>query len=132
MDSMFHSDYFGRRGLGSHASSFRMGQDTTPSSTDVAGLSSGIEGFLAQLPPELLGTYNAKYQACQAQVTSGNVIQTVTGAKCLFDLYNELKTLMKNGPPKPATSFLPQDFPYIPVAVGVVGLGVLIWGITKL
>lgn len=132
MHSMFHSDFFGRRGLGSLASSFRMAQDSAPSSTDVAGLSSGIENFITQLPPELLGTYNAKYQACQAQVTSGNVLQTVTGAKCLYDLYNELKNLVKNGPPKPATTVLPQDFPYLPVAVGVVGLGVLIWGITKL
>jgi hypothetical protein len=131
MDSMFSSEFFGRRGLGSYSSSFRMGQDATPAATDTAGLSSGIEGFLAQLPPELLGTYNAKYQACQAQVTSGNVLQTVTGAKCLYDLYNELKLLMKNGPPKPPT-FLPPDFPYVPVAVGVVGLGVLIYGLTKL
>lgn len=133
MSSMFHSDFFGRRSIGSLAPSSRMGQDATPSSTDVAGLSSGIEGFITQLPPELLGTYNAKYQTCLTQVNSGNVIQTVAGAACLFALYNELKLLIKNGPPAaPATSILPQDFPILPVAVGVIGLGVLVWGLTKL
>jgi hypothetical protein len=130
MSSMFHSNFFGQHRLGSYAYS-GLGQDT-PAASDSAGLASGIEGFIQQLPPELLGTYNAKYQACQAKMASGNLIDIGIGGKCLYDLYKELEKLVKNGPPKPiAPVIAPSDFPYLPVAIGVVGLGALVYALTK-
>jgi hypothetical protein len=131
MSSMFHSNFFGQYRLGSYAFSSELGQDT-PSESDAAGLASGIESFIKQLPPELLGTYNAKYQACQAKISSGNLIDIGIGGKCMYDLYKELRDLVKNGPPKPAMPVVaPSGFPYLPVAIGVVGLGVLVYAFTK-
>src|SRR6266404_6476241 len=116
MNSMFHSDFFGQRRLGSYAPPANLGQ------SDIAGVTGDIEDLLKQLPPDVLGTYNAKYQACLAQLSSGNVISTAMGTKCLYDLYTELKNLVKNGPPKPAIPVVrPSEFPYLPVAIGVLG-----------
>lgn len=126
MNSMFHSDFFGQRSLGSYAPPAHLGQ------SDITGVTGDIEDLLKQLPPDILGTYNAKYQACLAQL-SGNVISAAMGTKCLYDLYKELKDLVKNGPPKPPVPIVaPSQFPYLPVAIGVLGLGALVYGLTKL
>lgn len=109
-----------------------MGQDAMPDQSDTAGMASGIEGFIAKLPAELLGTYNAKYQACMNQVNNGGLIGLATGAKCLYDLYKELQALVKNGPPKPAIVQPPASaFPILPVILGVLGLGLLAFVLMK-
>ncbi len=127
MQSIFRSDFFGSRSLG-WSNSISLGQDIT----DIQGMTSGIEGYLKQLPPDVLGVYNARYQACMAQVSAGGLADTALGAKCLYDLYKDLKKLVENGPPKPLVVQAPAAFPVIPVLVGVAGLGVLVWGLTKL
>jgi hypothetical protein len=135
MKSMFGSSWFGRQGIQDYLPSpngIWLGQAAMPDQSDTAGLASGIEGFIAKLPPELLGTYNAKYQACMNQVNNGGIIGLATGAKCLYDLYKELDNLAKNGPPKAAVLPAPAaEFPVLPVVLGVVGLGVLVWGLTR-
>lgn len=133
MNSMFRADFFGQARLGSYSAPMRLGQDT-PDESDTTGLTSGIEGFLKQLPPELLGTYNTKYQKCMTQLNSGGLIGIGLGGKCLVDLFKELRELFKNGPPKPTVLVPPAsgEFPYLPVTVGVLGLAVLVWGLTKL
>lgn len=143
MKSIFDASFFGSRGLPGYAppglGAVRLAQTTTPVSpstpdqSDVSGLTSGIEDLLKQLPPDVLGSYNAKYQQCQAQLEAGGAVGLVAGGKCLNALYNELKDFMKNGPPKrPPAAPAASEFPVLPVAVGALGLIVLIWGLSKL
>ncbi len=143
MKSMFDAPAFGSAGLpslGRSLGTLRLAQADTgpattpppaPSDSDVSGLSSGIEGLLKQLPAEVLGNYNAKYQQCQAQLSNGGAVGLAAGAKCLAQLYSELKDFMKNGPPKPAAPAA-SEFPWGPALIGGVGLLVLIWGLNKL
>lgn len=141
MRSMFEVQAFGGRSVPSYASpmlgTVRLAQaeptpEPAPTESDVPGLTRGIEGLLKQLPAELLGSYNAKYQQCQAQL-EGGAVGVAAGVKCLYKLYNELKDILKNGPPKsqPPTPAA-GDFPFVPVLVGSIGLIVLIWGLSKL
>jgi hypothetical protein len=139
MRSLFHAPAFGSAGLptlGRSLGTVRLAQTdtTTPVSpdSDVSALTGGIEGFLKQLPPELLGTYNAKYQQCQSQLSTGGAVGLAAGAKCLAQLYGELKDLFRNGPPKPAAPASTQDFPVGPAILGVVSILVLVWGLSKL
>lgn len=146
MKSIFGPSFFGSRGLpGFELGGVRLAQTppSTPAATDQSGTApasgtsstaSGIEDLLKQLQGDALGTYSAKYQACQNQITNGGAVGLVTGAKCLDDLYNEIRNYIKNGPPKTAAAPAPvaSEFPVLPVVVGGLGLIVLIWGLSKL
>lgn len=140
MKSIFEPSPFGSRGLPGYASpplgAVRLGQaaPVTPDQSNTTAVAGGIEDLLKQLPPEVLGAYNAKYQACQAQLANGGAVGLVAGAKCLDDLYSEIKNFLKNGPPKaaPAPAAPASEFPVLPAVVGGLGLIVLIWGLTKL
>jgi hypothetical protein len=124
---MFQASYFGRHKLGSYALEPMLGQ----SMADIPGLQSGIETLLAQLPPELLGTYSAKYRTCKAQVGAPDLVSQVAGLKCLYDLYTELDNIVKHGvPARPVVASPSSDFT-IPVLVGVAGLGVMIYALTR-
>jgi hypothetical protein len=137
MKSVFSSSWFGPQGFSDYSppqNGVWLGQAAAaPDQGDIAGLTSGIQSFLSQLPPELLGQYNTKYQQCQNQISNGGLIGLATGGKCMYDLWKELDALFKHGPPKPPALPPPAaEFPILPVAVGAVGLVVLIWGLTKL
>lgn len=143
MKSIFDTPVFGSRGLPGYAppalGAVRLAQDTTtpapaatPGDSDILGLKSAIEDLLKQLPPDVLGGYNAKYQQCLAKLDTGGAVGLVAGGKCLDDLYNEIKNFLKNGPPKPAPVPAASEFPILPVVVGGLGLIVLIWGLSKL
>ncbi len=128
MNSIFQASYFGRHKLGSYALEPMLGQ----SMADIPGLQSGIETLLAQLPPQLLGTYSAKYQTCKAQVGAPDLVSQVVGLKCLYQLYTELDGIMKHGVPAQPVIPVSQSSDFtIPVLVGVAGLGVMIYAITR-
>lgn len=103
------------------------------SADDVTGLSRGIEDLLKQLPPEVLGTYQKQYQDCLKKLDTGGVVGLVAGGRCLYDLYQALKTLIasKGGPLVPLPPAL-TTFPVLPAAITAVGLIVLVYGLTKL
>jgi hypothetical protein len=144
MKSMFQMSMFGGSGFRSWSPALgqvRLAQDAgtaptptpAPATSDTSALTGGIEDLLKQLPSEALGTYSAKYQACQTQLTNGGAVGLVTGGKCLADLYKEIQDFIKNGPkkaPPPPPAAAPDLI--LPIVVGVLGLGVLIWGLTKL
>lgn len=145
MRSIFDAPAFGSRGLPGYAppalGAPRLAQaatstpvtPSTPDQSDISGLTGGIEDLLKQLPPDVLGSYNAKYQQCQTQLETGGAVGLAAGGKCLVLLYEELKNFMKNGPPKRVPAAAPaSEFPVLPAAFGVVGLLVLIWGLSKL
>lgn len=102
---------------------------------DITGLSTGIEDILKQLPPSIMGTYQKQYQDCQTKLAAGGVIGLVAGGKCLYDLYQTLKNLLKANPgagplvplPIPATAF-----PVLPAAITAVGGIILVYALTKL
>lgn len=142
MRTMFEASPFSKFDLGSYAPpahaagpSIRAYPVLGQSADDVTGLSRGIEDLLKELPSELLGTYQAQYQKCLKDLDSGGAIGLVTGSKCLYDLYQTLKDLIKNKPaakpvgvplPAPATSF-----PILPVALVAVGGIALVYALTK-
>lgn len=141
MNSMFKMSPFGGSEFRSHQQApgqvlgqVRLAQDATaPAASDTSALTGGIEDLLKQLPPEVLGTYNAKYQACQTQLATGGAIGLVAGGKCLADLYKEIQNFLKNGPPKtPVAAPAPPADLVLPIVVGVLGIGALIWGLSKL
>jgi hypothetical protein len=139
MRTLFETSFFGTRGFAGYAEArlgtVRLAQAAATTPADTSALTSGIEDLLKQLPPELLGTYSTKYQQCQNQLANGGAVGLVTGAKCLSDLYTEIKDLIKNGPPKPAPAPAPLASgiaPELAIGLGVVGILVLVWGLTKL
>lgn len=141
MNSLFGASFFGERNFGAQPILLSgLGQDSTSPSpgpvaptdqSDIAGLNAAIKSLLEQVPPEALGTYNAKYQKCQNDLNAGLVGDVMAG-KCLYDLYNEIEAFLKNGPPKKPAVAPASEFPVLPVLVGVLGLGVLAWGLSKL
>lgn len=102
--------------------------------TETSAVAGGIESLLKQLPAEALGTYNAKYQMCQTQLANGGAVGLVAGGKCLVDLYKEIQDFIKNGPPKVAPVAAPAAAGslVLPIVVGVLGIGALVWGLSKL
>lgn len=140
MNSMFKMSPFGGSefrsyvpALGQVLGQVRLAQDvSTPAASDTSALTGGIEDLLKQLPPEVLGTYNAKYQVCQTQLANGGAVGLVAGGKCLADLYKEIQNFIKNGPPKPPLAPAVTSDVVLPILVGGLGLIVLIWGLTKI
>lgn len=146
--SLFGGSGFGPQGLSAQGSGFgspalgqvRLAQDattpaatTTPPPSDTSALTGGIEDLLKQLPPDVLGTYNAKYQACQTQLANGGAVGLVAGGKCLADLYKEIQDFIKNGPKKaPVAPPAATSDVVLPIVVGILGIGALIWGLSKL
>jgi hypothetical protein len=129
VNSMFHASYFGRHQLGSYAYEPMLGQ----SMADIPGLQSGIEALLAQLPPQLLGTYSAQYQTCKTQVSDSSIGTQLVGLKCLYDLYTTLDNIVKHGVPgQPIVPVKPASDITIPVLVGIAGLGVMIYAVTRI
>jgi len=144
MKTMFMSAPFGSTGLGLYSPPV-LGQDqtatTTPPSSgstgDLMNVSKDIEGLLAQLPAETLGTYQTEYKRCQDLLNKGGLVGLASGGKCLYDLYEKLKDLVKNKPPAKAPSPIPylapqESFPIIPVGLVVVGGIALIYGLSKM
>lgn len=147
MNSMFQGSPFGGSVFGSNGPGngagfgrapalgmVRLAQDATATTPapDVSGLTGGIEDLLKQLPPDVLGNYNTKYQACQTQLSTGGAVGLVAGGKCLADLYKEIQNFIKNGPPKPPIAPAAGADIILPVVVGVLGISALIWGLSKL
>lgn len=141
MKSMFQVSPFGSPRFGGYSPALgqvrlAQGGPVAPLPDDqpeISAITGGIEGLLKQLPAEALGTYNAKYQACQTQLTNGGAVGMVAGGKCLVDLYKEIQNFIKNGPPKalPPAPAATGDL-VLPIVIGLAGLGVLIWGLSKL
>lgn len=143
MKTMFMAAPFGSTGLGVYAPP-RLGQDQTATATpssgsagDLLNVSKDIEGLLSQLPAETLGSYQTEYKRCQDLLSKGGLVGLASGGKCLYDLYDKLKDLVKNKPPAKAPSPVPflapqESFPVVPVALVVVGGIALIYGLSKM
>lgn len=149
MKTMFVAAPFGSTGLGLYSPPAFLGQDqtitpppatTTPSSGsagDLLNVSKDIESLLKQVPPEALGTYQTQYKQCQDMLDKGGLVGLASGGKCLYDLYEKLKDVIKNKKPTPTPSpfpyFAPQSsFPVVPVVLVVAGSIALIYGLTKM
>lgn len=105
------------------------------SQDDITGLSRGIEDLLKLVPASALGTYQQQYTDCQSKLNAGGLVGLTMGGKCLYDLYQKLKDLVKNGSPTtpiPMPLPAPAPFPVLPVAIASVGALVLVYGLTKL
>lgn len=143
MKSMFETSMFGRPGLPNYAAQppmaalrGRMGQApaaapaAAPDASDTAGLTSGIQTMLSQVGPDVLGTYNTQFQACQAQINAGGA-GLITGTACLYKLYLALDAYLKSKPAAPvAAPMMSADYT-IPIVIGVLGLGVLIFAFSR-
>lgn len=84
-----------------------------------ASISSAIQG----LPAASVGIYQSRLQACKNLMGDGSDIILVGAASdCLKKLYDDIQ---KAKPLSPALG--PMDnFPYIPVVVGALGVGALV------
>jgi hypothetical protein len=144
MKTMFVTAPFGNTGLGVYSPPVLGQAPTTPAATpassgstgDLMNVSRGIEGLLAQLPSDTLGTYQTEYKRCQDLLNKGGLVGLASGGKCLYDLYEKLKDLAKNQPakaPSPIPYVAPQEsFPIIPVGLVAVGGIALIYGLSKM
>jgi len=145
MKTMFMAAPFGSTGVGLYSPPRILGQDQTAPATpssgsagDLMNVSKDIEGLLSQLPAETLGTYQTEYKRCQDLLNKGGLVGLASGGKCLYDLYDKLKDLIKNKPatpakPLPIPYLAPQDsFPIIPVGLVVIGGIALIYGLSKM
>lgn len=107
----------------------------TPADSDILGLNSGIESLLNQLPPESMGAYRERWNNCKKQISDGGAVGLVTGGKCLYDLFTEMKKAVTGGKPPVATPLppaQPTSFPIMPVAIAGIGTLMLIYGLTRL
>lgn len=150
MKTMFMAAPFGSTGLGLYSPPAFLGQDqaaitpppaTTPSSGsagDLLNVSKDIESLLKEVPPEALGTYQTQYKQCQDMLDKGGLVGLASGGKCLYDLYEKLKDVIKNKKPATATPspfpyLAPQSsFPVVPVVLVVAGGIALIYGLSKM
>lgn len=108
---------------------------TTSDTSDILGLNSSIEELLNQLPPETLGAYRERWNGCKKMISDGGAIGLVTGPKCLYDLFEDMKKAIRGGV-KPVTPLplaaQPAAFPIVPVAIAGIGGLILIYGLTRL
>lgn len=81
-----------------------------------------ISDLINKLPAEAAGPYRSQLEACKKLG-----LTTSAGAQCAYTLFK----LMKSGAPAPETLPIvpppPSSFPILPVAIGVVLAGGLIW-----
>lgn len=111
---------------------------TTPApsgSSDILGLNSSIESLLNQLPPETMGPYRERWNGCKKQISDGGAVGLVTGGKCLYDLFEDLKKAMTGAKPATPLPYVPPaatSFPIMPVAIAGIGSIMLIYGLTRL
>lgn len=104
----------------------RMGQGVISDVLQALGISEGdVTGLLNALPLEKQGAYKIALDECKAKG-----VTTVAGAKCLYDLYQQIKDDVEGNKDNPTTTPVvapaSSSFPIIPVAIGVVGLGLII------
>lgn len=133
MKTMFVATPFSRFDLGSYAPP-TLGQPSSGSASDILNVSKDIEVLLKQVPPEVMGAYQAEYKHCQDLLDKGGLIGLTAGGKCLYDLYNKLRDALKNPTtPSPIPGIAAQSsFPVVPVTLLVIGGVALIYGLSKL
>lgn len=137
MKSMFTMAPFGQTGFAPAFTDPRPPVSLGQAQDDIAGLNTGIESILKELPPQVLGTYQARYADCQRKISTGGAVGLVTGGKCLYDLFQDLKDVVKGtGPKQPLpTPYLPPQaggFPVVPLALAGVGGIILIYALSNL
>ncbi len=137
MKSIFSMAPFGQTGFAPAFTAPRPPISLGQGEGDIAGLNSGIESLLSELPPEVLGTYQTKYAACRKMIADGGAVGLVAGGKCLYDLFQELKDVIKGTgpkPPSPGPALPPQagGFPIVPVALAGVGGIILVYALSQL
>lgn len=97
---------------------------------DVGNLTREIEDLLGRMPEDLVGKYRPEYDECRRKLDDGGVTGLYRGGRCLYDLFQEMKSAMRDRESRPISTRPPpppsSGFPWIPVALaGVAGLGVL-------
>lgn len=137
MKSIFSMSPFGQTGFAPAFTAPRPQAWLGQGDGDIAGLNSGIESLLKELPPQVLGSYQTKYADCRRMISDGGAVGLVTGGKCLYDLFQELKDVIKGTGPKPpiTTPTLPPQaggFPVVPLALAGVGGIILIYALSQL
>ena len=116
-----------RSGLGLRGG-FALGQEKF----DIKELTSGITDLLGQVPSDVLGTYEARFQACVAQIEKGGVLDIWTGGSCLYKLFKELKALVKaqeEGGQVTTTTTVTVEPPPAGIPLGYVLGGVAVVGV---
>lgn len=105
---------------------------------DIDSLGRDISGLLGQLPPDLLGRYQAEYDRCRRLLADGGTADLFAGGACLYRLFQELKDVVRGQqqvsqpPPAPPAPPPPGGFPILPVAIaGAAGLA-LVLALTQL
>lgn len=94
-----------------------------------------ISDLLGKIPPEVAGKHQPELDRCKALLAKGGA-DAVEGFTCLRNLYKLISDEAGTLPTTPTTPYTPpapatSSFPWIPVAVGVGALGLLIFAFTR-
>jgi hypothetical protein len=85
-----------------------------------------INDLLDKIPPTAAGPYRAKFEECKKKG-----LTTSEGAICAYQLYKEIKAGTPEAPKPVIPPPAPSSFPIIPVAIGVVVAGGLVYFLAK-
>ncbi len=68
---------------------------------DIEGLIKGITEIIGKLPSNVAGQYRADLDECKAKVADGGLLGLVTGGKCLYDLFQDVKDALRREEERP-------------------------------
>lgn len=94
-----------------------------------------LPDLIAELPEELAKSFTERLDECFSLLSAGEIAQA---ASCGQKLYNEIQAARKGetqtepiSTTPPQTQETANGFPWIPVAIGVAGVGILIFILRK-
>lgn len=85
-----------------------------------------INDLLDKIPPSAAGPYRTKFEECKKLG-----LTTTEGALCAYQLYKEIKAGVPEAPKPVIPPSQPSSFPIVPVAIGVVAAGALVYFLSK-
>lgn len=92
-----------------------------------------IQDLIQQIPTENLSEYKARFEECKAKAKDVPLKEAALKAgPCFYQLYMDLKNAVKGGPSGPPQPVQPpppppSEFPWVPVGIGVLATGALVY-----